>query len=192
EMTYLAYEYSGFNKNRVMGMAGVLDTSRFFHFLDKMGGLASRDVNAMVLGTHGDDMVPLTDWSQASGTPLSDVVESESLEDIIDRTRKGGAEIVGHLKTGSAYFAPAVSIGITALSVLGDTGRVLPVSAYMDGQYGIAGIFFGVPSRLGRDGVLEIIELPLSAAEREMLVRAAGGVESRLRELRSLSENESS
>lgn len=180
EMTYLARESSGLEASRVIGMAGVLDTSRFLYFLDNLASLPPRDVNALVLGTHGDDMVPLPDWSRAGDAPLLESVEPDLLEEVIRRTRDGGAEIVSHLRLGSAYFAPAVSIGVTALAVLGDTGRVLPVSAYLEGQYGIEGIFLGVPARLGRSGVLEVLELPLSSGERERLERSAEGVRGRI------------
>lgn len=183
EMTYLTRESSGLEASRVIGMAGVLDTSRFLYFLENLASLPPRDVNALVLGTHGDDMVPLPEWSRAGDAPLREAVDADLLEDVIRRTRDGGAEIVAHLRVGSAYFAPAVSIGVTALAVLGDTGRILPVSAYLEGQYGIDGIFLGVPARLGRRGVLEVVELPLSPEERERLESSAEGVRGRISEL---------
>ena len=190
EMTYLAWKASGLPSGRVMGMAGVLDTSRFLYFLDKLASLTPGEVTALVLGTHGDDMVPLPDWSKAGDTPLGEALGKEELGRVIERTRDAGAEIVGFLKTGSAYFAPAVSTGIMALAVLGDTGRVLPVSAYLSGEYGVDGIFFGVPARLGRQGVLEVLELPLSGPEREALSRAAEGVSARIRELGAVAADE--
>jgi malate dehydrogenase len=190
EMTYLAWKKLGFPPRRVMGMAGVLDTSRFIYFLDELAGIPPRDTSAMVLGTHGDDMVPLVDWSRAGDSSLAEAAGS-GMEEVVERTRDGGAEIVSHMKTGSAYFAPAVSIGVMALAVLGDTGRVLPVSAFMDGEYGARGIFLGVPARLGREGVVEILELPLSEREREALSRSARGVAGRVRELETVAGDES-
>jgi malate dehydrogenase len=191
EMTYLAWQRLGFEQTRVMGMAGVLDTSRFLYFLDTLAGLPTRDVNAMVLGTHGDDMVPLPDWSRAGDRPLGEALEAPRLDEVVGRTRDGGAEIVGYLKTGSAYFAPAVAVAVMALAVLGDTGRILPVSAYLDGQYGVDGIFLGVPARLGRGGVREVIELPLSDREMEALTRSADGVRKRVSELGTVATDES-
>ena len=190
EMTYLAWKASGMPASRVMGMAGVLDTSRFLYFLSRLASLDPREVQALVLGTHGDDMVPLADWSKAGETPLGEALGREALGRVTERTRGAGSEIVGHLKTGSAYFAPAVSIGVMALAILGDTGRVLPVSAYLSGEYGIEGIFFGVPACLGRQGVLEVLELPLSDAEKESLSRAAEGVSKRIQALGTVATDE--
>lgn len=179
EMTFLALDASGFPPRRVIGMAGVLDTSRFLYFLDRLAGESPRDANALVLGSHGDDMVPLVDTSTVEGKPLSDAVGGELLADVVERTRDGGAEIVGFLESGSAYFAPAVSIGAMALAILGDTGRILPASAYLQGEYGIKGVFLGVPARLGREGVIEVLEMPLSDSERKALERAAEGIRAR-------------
>lgn len=180
EMTYLAWQASGFDERRVIGMAGVLDTSRFTYFLDRLASVPGRDLNALVLGSHGDDMVPLVDTSTVAGEPLSGVVEPGLLEEVVTRTRDGGAEIVGCLGTGSAYHAPAVSIGTMALAVLGDTGRVLPASAYLRGEYGLSGLFLGVPARLGASGVTEVVELPLSERETGSLRSAAEGIRSRI------------
>lgn len=183
EMTHVAWKASGFDPGRVMGMAGVLDTSRFIYFLDRLAGIAPRDVNTMVLGSHGDDMAPLVDWSQSAGKPLSEAVDPGTLSRVVARTRDGGAEIVGHLGTGSAYHAPAVAIGTMALAVLGDTGRVLPASVYLSGQYGIEGVFLGVPAKMGRHGVKEVLELPLSDEELAGLKNAASGISKRTSEL---------
>lgn len=182
EMTYLAWKACGFEARRVIGMAGVLDTSRFMYFLNRLASLEVRDLNAMVLGSHGDDMAPLVDSSSLGGRPLSEAVDDQLLDGIVQRTRDGGAEIVGHIKTGSAYFAPAVSIGTMALAILADTGRVLPASAYLTGEYGIEGVFLGVPAKLGRSGVTEVVELPLTERERQYLQQAASGVGSRVAE----------
>jgi malate dehydrogenase len=191
EMTFMAWEASGFDERRVAGMAGVLDTSRFMYFLDRLASKPPRDVNAMVLGTHGDEMVPLTETSTVGGRPLSGEVDADVLGRVVERTRDGGAEIVSYMKTGSAYYAPAVSIGTMALAILGDTGRVLPVSAYLKGEYGISDMFLGVPAKLGRDGVLEVVELPLSLGELSALEAAATGVGARLAEARKAGSDES-
>jgi len=180
EMTYLAREAGGFEDRRVMGMAGVLDTSRFLYFLDRMGSLRPDEVRALVLGSHGDEMVPLTEWSRAGEEPLSETLDKDLLALCVERTRDAGAEIVGHMRTGSAYFAPAVSLGIMALAILGDTGRILPVSTFLLGEYGIDGVFLGVPARLGRGGVQEVIELELSGQERTSLSLAAENVRERI------------
>lgn len=191
EMTYLAWKGCGFEPGKVMGMAGTLDTSRFVYFLSRLASLPSRDVNAMVLGSHGDDMAPLVDWSTCGGNPLSGVVAPDVLDAVVQRTRDGGAEIVAHLQTGSAYYAPAVAIGTMALAILGDTGRVLPVSAYLRGEYGFEDIFLGVPAKLGRQGVSEVVELPLSEREMGWLREAGVGVGGRTREMRgSLDEDD--
>ncbi len=191
EMTYLAWKRGGFEETRIMGMAGVLDTSRFLYFLEDIAGLAPADVSAMVLGTHGDDMAPLLDWSRAGDRSLGEALPRETVDQIVARTRDGGAEVVRYMKTGSAYYAPAVSAGATALAILGDTGRILPTSVYLQGQYGIKGIFLGVPARLGREGVTEILELPLSDRDMEALARSARGVEQRVTELRTVIADES-
>jgi malate dehydrogenase len=182
EMTYITWKESGFDSRRVMGMAGVLDSSRFMYFLNRLGDLKVRDLNAMALGSHGDDMAPLPDWSTVGGKPLSEVVDAPLLDEILQRTRDGGAEIVAYLQKGSAYYAPGVSIGTMVLAILGDTGRVLPVSAYMKGEYGIDGVFLGVPAKLGRAGVTEVVELPLSDRELGWLRDAASGIKARVAE----------
>jgi malate dehydrogenase len=189
EMTHLAWKASGLDARRVMGMAGVLDTSRFLYFLQRDAGLTPAETTALVLGTHGDDMVPLTEWSRTGERPLADAV-GPGLDGLVERTRDAGAEIVGHLKSGSAYFAPAVSCAVMGLAILGDSGRVLPASAYLEGEYGISGIFLGVPASLGRDGVREVLELDLSEAERAALARSADGVKGRVSELEAFIEDE--
>ncbi|PKQ27408.1 MAG: malate dehydrogenase [Candidatus Anoxymicrobium japonicum] len=183
EMTYLAWRASGFDERRIIGMAGVLDTSRFVYFLNRLASVPMRELNTLVLGSHGDDMAPLVDWSRVGDRPLGQVVGESELERIVERTRNGGAEIVSCMGTGSAYYAPAVAIGTMATAVLKDTGRVLPVSAYLRGEYGIDGIFLGVPARLGRSGVLEVVLLSLSEREVESLKAAAAGVSRRVSEM---------
>jgi len=146
------------------------------YFLNRLADLPTREVTAMTLGSHGDDMAPLVDWSRYADKPLSEVMEPDKLNTIVERTRDGGIEIVNYLKTGSAYYAPAVSIGTMALAILGDTGRVLPASAYLKGEYGLEDLFLGTPAKLGRSGVLEVVELPLSDRELETLKKAAESV----------------
>lgn len=180
EMTYAAWKTSGFDERRVMGMAGVLDTSRFIHFLRVIGGLDPREVTAMALGSHGDEMVPLPDWSTAGGVPLSKKLDADVLNQCVERARDGGAEIVSFLKTGSAYYAPAESIAVMVMAILGDTGRMLPVTAYARGEYGIDDVFIGLPAKLGRAGITEVVELPLSDREQDALRKAAGAVRSRV------------
>jgi len=145
----------------------------------------------MVIGTHGDEMIPLRETSTVGGEPLSRAVEADLLAEIVERTQNGGAEIVGFLKTGSAYFAPAVAVGTMALAILGDTGRILPVSAYLDGEYGMEGLFVGVPARLGRAGVAEVVQIEIAKQELEELQQTASGIRQRVDEARKAGSNES-
>src|SRR5262244_1197663 len=168
-MVYALYRITGFKKNRVVGMAGVLDTSRFKFFIAEALNCSIRDVEALVLGGHGDDMVPLTRSATVGGIPLTDVLPKEKLDAIIKRTREGGAELVALYKTGSAYFAPAASAIAMAESYLLDRKRILPCAAYLTGQYGIDGYFMGVPVQIGAGGVERIIELELDAGEKELM-----------------------
>src|SRR5512144_1215772 len=156
-MVYAMYKVTGFPKNRVVGMAGVLDTARFQYFVGAAAGVSPQDVNAVVLGGHGDDMVPLLRYSSVSGVPLTTLLDQVTLDKIVDRTRKGGGEIVQLLGTGSAFYAPAVSAIAMAESYLRDKKRVLPCSALLDGQYGIKGMFVGVPVVIGANGVERIL-----------------------------------
>jgi len=179
EMTYLAWRASNFEPRRVMGMAGVLDTSRFTYFLREIASVSPNDLSTFVLGSHGDEMVVLSDSSKVCGKPLSQVIDDLVLQNCVERTRDAGAEIVGLLKSGSAYFAPATSIGTMALAILGDTSRLLPVTAYLQGEYGISGVFVGVPARLGKCGIVEVVEIELSRKELEGLQRAALSIKKR-------------
>ncbi|MBA4174558.1 MAG: malate dehydrogenase, partial [Hyphomicrobium sp.] len=160
---------------------GVLDTSRFRHFLAEEIGISINDVSAFVLGGHGDDMVPLVRYSSIAGIPLPDVIKmgwmkQERLDQIVDRTRKGGGEIVALLKTGSAYYAPASSAIEMAEAFLKDKKRVLPVAAYLNGEYGVKGLYVGVPVILGAGGVERVVEIDLNAAERAMFMRSVESV----------------
>jgi malate dehydrogenase len=165
-MVFALHKIAGLPKNMVVGMAGVLDTSRFKCFVAEALNCSIRDVEALVLGGHGDDMVPLVRHSTVGGVPLTQLIAKDKLDAIIDRTRKGGAELVNLYKTGSAYFAPASSSIAMAESYLLDRKRVLPAAALLEGQYGINGFFFGVPTQIGAGGVEKIIEVQLNDAEK--------------------------
>ncbi len=167
-MVWVMREKSGLPPERVVGMAGVLDTSRFKCFVAEALGCSIRDVEALVLGGHGDDMVPLVRHSTVGGVPLTQLIAKDKLDAIIDRTRKGGAEIVGLLKTGSAYYAPAAATVQMAEAIIKDKKRILPAAVYCDKEYGVGGFFVGVPALLGTDGVERIIEDELDDAERKM------------------------
>jgi malate dehydrogenase len=166
-MVKLAYKRSGFPKERVIGMAGVLDSARFKCFLSCASGASVRDVEAMVLGGHGDSMVPLAGHCTVKGRPACETISEEKLDAIVDRVRNGGAEIVGLLKTGSAIFAPALSIITMVQSILLDKKHVLPCSVLLNGEYGTSDLFIGVPAVLGRKGVEGIVELDSTAEEKE-------------------------
>lgn len=174
--THIALEVSGQPRERVMGMAGALDTARFRAFIGMELGCSAMDVQAMVLGGHGDSMVPLATSATVGGVPVTQLIEAERLEEIIQRTRDGGAEIVGLLKTASAFYAPAAGVTDMVASVLRDEGRIIPVSVLLRGEYGIDDTFVGVPVKLGAGGVEEIIEVELSHEEITALHASAGHV----------------
>ena len=167
-MVYVASKISGFEKNKVIGMAGILDSTRFRTFIAKELGVSVEDVDAMVLGGHGDTMVPLPRYSTVNGIPITELMESDKIEQLTKRTRDGGAEIVNLLKTGSAYYAPAAAVAEMIESILKDKKRILPCAAYCDSEYNVGGYFVGVPVKLGRNGVEKIIELKLTDEEKEM------------------------
>ncbi len=175
-MTYLAFKKSGFPKNRVMGMAGILDTSRFKAFISMELGVSVEDIHAMLLGGHGDEMVPLPRYTTVSGIPLSQFAPQETIDRLVERTRKGGGEIVSLLKTGSAYYAPGSSVVQMVEAVLKDKKRILPCCAYLEGEYGLRDVCFGVPVKLGSNGIEGIIELDLTESERELVMKSASGV----------------
>ncbi|WP_108459774.1 malate dehydrogenase [Devosia naphthalenivorans] len=181
-MVWALQKFSGLPANKVIGMAGVLDSSRFVHFIADELNVSVEDINAFVLGGHGDTMVPLPRYSTVAGIPLTDIVKmgwmsKEKLESIIQRTRDGGAEIVGLLKTGSAFYAPATSAIAMAESYLKDKKRVLPAAAYLDGQYGVKGTYVGVPVVIGAGGAEKIIEIALNSAEQKAFDKSVGAVE---------------
>lgn len=175
-MVYAMYKVTGFPKQRVCGMAGVLDTARFQYFVGEAAGVAPQDVHALVLGGHGDDMVPLLRHSTIAGVPLGRFLDQGKLDAIVERTRKGGGEIVALLGTGSAFYAPAVSAVTMAESYLNDSRRVLPCSALLEGEYGVRGLFVGVPAVIGARGVERVVEVDLDEAERAMLARSVESV----------------
>ncbi len=175
-MCHVAYKVSGFPKNRVMGMAGILDTTRFRTFVAQELNVSMKDVTALVLGGHGDTMVPLVRYSSVGGIPLTDLLDQQTLDRIVKRTRDGGAEIVRYLKTGSAYYAPAAATVEMVDAILNDRKRVLPCSAYLEGEYGIQGLFVGVPVKLGAGGIEKIYELKLTEEELAALHKSAAAV----------------
>jgi malate dehydrogenase len=175
-MAWVAKEVTGFPRDRVIGMAGVLDTARYRAFLAEAIDVSVRDIHAMVLGGHGDTMVPLISYTTVSGIPVTQFLDRARLEAIVDRTRNGGAEIVKHLKTGSAYYAPSAGAVEMAEAIVKDSKRVLPCSAWLEGEYGMRGLFLGVPCKLGRNGLEQIIEVELTADERAALTKSADAV----------------
>ncbi|MEW5723535.1 MAG: malate dehydrogenase [Thermodesulfobacteriota bacterium] len=176
-MCHVAYEASGFPPSRVLGMAGVLDSARFRAFLALELDVSVENIQAMVLGGHGDTMVPLPRFATVSGVPVSEFIPEARLNQLIQRTRDGGAEIVGLLKTGSAYYAPASAAAEMAEAILYDRRKILPCAALLTGQYGIHGLFIGVPVKLGEGGIREIIELKLTPEEEAMLQKSAAAVQ---------------
>jgi malate dehydrogenase len=186
EMTYLAAEASGFPRERVMGMAGVLDSARLRYFIAEELGESPAGVEAMTLGSHGESMVPLPHHATVNGKPLTELVDAEALERLYQRTRDAGAEIVALLIKGSAYYAPSASIAQMVNAIAGDTREVLPVCAWCTGQYGIDGVYVGVPARLGPGGVEEIVELDLTDTELSALREAADGIRTKCADLAKL------
>ena len=175
-MTYTVFKESGFPKEHVIGQSGVLDTARFRTFVAEELNLSVKDITGFVLGGHGDDMVPLIRYSYAGGIPLETLIEKDRLDEIVERTRKGGGEIVNLLGNGSAYYAPAASLTVMAEAILKDQRRVLPSIAYLEGEYGYSDIYLGVPTVLGGSGIEEIIELDLTDEEKSALDKSADSV----------------
>jgi malate dehydrogenase len=176
-MAQVAYMVSKFPKNRVIGMAGVLDSARFRTFIAMELNVAVDNVTAVVLGGHGDTMVPVVRLSSVAGIPLTELIPADRLNAIVDRTRNGGAEIVKYLKTGSAYYAPAASAVEMAESILRDKKKVLPCAAYLEGEYGVNGLYVGVPCKLGANGIEQIYEIKLTTDETAALHKSAGSVQ---------------
>jgi malate dehydrogenase len=185
-MTYTAYKKLGFPPERVVGMAGCLDSARLRAFVAMELGVSAKNVDAMVLGSHGDDMVALPQYTTVSGIPITRLLPADRIEAIVGRTRNGGGEIVALLKTGSAYYAPGASAARMVQSIIRDEKQVLPCSVYLTGQYGLDDIYIGAPARLGRCGAEQVIELALSDDERAALHKSAREVRAGIRGLREL------
>jgi malate dehydrogenase len=186
EMTFLASERSGFPKERVFGMAGVLDSARLRYFISELTGASPSKVDAMTLGSHGEAMIALPRHATVDGRPLPELVDDATLEQLFQRTRDGGAEIVGLLKTGSAYYAPSASVVAMVQAIARDSHTTLPVCAWASGQYGIEGVYVGLPATLGRRGVEEIVELDLNEDELAQLRTAAEGIRAKCADLAKL------
>lgn len=187
-MCHVAFETSGFPKKRVLGMAGVLDSARFQAFISLELGVSVENIQTCVLGGHGDTMVPLPRYSTVAGVPLTEFLPPERIEALVERTRQGGAEIVGLLKTGSAYYAPASAVVEMAEAILKDKKKILPSAVYLEGEYGIHNLFIGVPVKLGATGVEDILEIPLSDKEKEALHDSAASVQQLVEDMKRLSE----
>lgn len=186
EMTTVAALATGFDRSRVLGQAGMLDTARFSQFIADAAEVPVAEVSALTLGSHGDTMVPVPSRSTVSGRPLTDVLSAEVIEQLVTSTRNGGAEVVALLKTGSAYYAPSAAAARMARAVVEDSGAVLPVCAWVDGQFGIDGVYLGVQAELGREGVRRVVETPLDDAELVALREAAAAVRAKQADIAEL------
>jgi malate dehydrogenase len=184
-MAYVAYKASGFPRERVVGMAGILDTARYRAFIAEEAKVSVEDIQALVLGGHGDSMVPLISYTTISGIPVTEFIKKDRLDEIVTRTRNGGIEIVNFLKTGSAYYAPSAAAVQMAEAILKDKKRILPCAAYLQGEYGIDGVYCGVPVMLGKDGVERVLEVPLTDDEREALNKSVADVKENMAKLDS-------
>jgi malate dehydrogenase len=185
-MTYLALKTSKFPRNRVMGQAGALDCSRFQCFIGMELNMSIQDINVMLLGGHGDDMVPMPRYSTINGIPVTEFITKERLDEIVDRTKKAGGEIVALLKTGSAFYSPSLGAVIMAEAILKDQRRLIPSCVYLDGEYGLKDICFGVPTVLGANGIEKIIELKLNAEEQEAFDKSAASVGKTIAEMKAI------
>lgn len=186
EMTALAQLATGFPRNRVMGQAGMLDTARFTNFVAEKLGVSVGSVKTLTLGSHGDTMVPVPSRCTVDGVPLSEKLSAEEIEDLVTRTRNGGAEIVALLKTGSAYYAPSAAAARMAKAVIEDSGSIMPVCAWVDGEYGISGVYLGVEAEIGRTGIRKVVETKLSESELAELKTAAEAVRAKQADVQSL------
>ncbi len=176
-MCWVTKQVTGFPRERVIGMAGVLDTARYRAFLAEALDASVEDIQAMVLGGHGDTMVPLISYTTVSGIPVTQLLDEQALDKIVERTRNGGAEIVAFLKTGSAYYAPSAAVTQMAEAIVQDKKRILPCAAWVQGEYGISGVYLGVPCKLGRGGLEKILEVKLSGEEQAALMKSAAAVQ---------------
>lgn len=186
EMTALAQIVTKFPHHRVLGQAGMLDTARFTHFVAEELGVPVASVKTLTLGSHGDTMVPVASVCAVDGKPLTDLVSAEKVDELVERTRNGGAEIVGLLKTGSAYYAPSAAAARMARAVHEDSGAVMPVCAWVDGEYGLAGAYLGVEAELGKEGVRRVVETPLTDAEKTLLEQAYEAVKAKQADVKDL------
>jgi len=186
-MCHITYDTSGLPKNRVIGMAGVLDSARFRAFISRELNVSVENTHAFVLGGHGDTMVPLPRYSTVAGIPITELLSKDRIDALVDRTRNGGAEIVSLLKSGSAYYAPASAAVEMAEAILKDKKKILPCATYLDGEYGIHGLFIGVPVKLGTNGIEEIIQIKLTDAEQAALNKSANAVQELVDLLKTMS-----
>ena len=186
EMTALAQLATGFPRNRVMGQAGMLDTARFTHFVAEELGVKVSSVKTLTLGSHGDTMVPVPSRCTVDGKPLADLLPAEKVEELVVRTRNGGAEVVALLKTGSAYYAPSAAAARMAKAVIENSGAVMPVCAWVDGEYGIDGVYLGVEAEIGKNGVNRVVETKLTSSELESLKAAAEAVREKQADVKDL------
>ena len=183
-MTYVAYKVSGFERHRVIGMAGILDTARYRSFIAMELGVSVEDIQALVLGGHGDSMVPLVRYTTIAGVPLSHFADQATIDKLVKRTRDGGIEIVNYLKTGSAYYAPSAAAVEMVEAIVKDKKRILPCAAYMQGEYGLNNTYIGVPVKLGKKGMEQIVEVPLTADEKAALTKSADEVKANIAKLK--------
>ncbi|HTK80710.1 MAG TPA: malate dehydrogenase [Bacteroidota bacterium] len=183
-MTYVAYKVSGFERHRVIGMAGILDTARYRTFIAMELGVSVKDIQALVLGGHGDSMVPLVRYTTIAGVPLSEFTDQATIDKLVKRARDGGIEIVNYLKTGSAYYAPSAAAIEMVEAIVKDQKRILPCAAFMQGEFGLRDTYVGVPVKLGRRGMEKIIEVPLTPDEKAALTKSADEVKSNIAKLK--------
>ena len=186
QMTTLAADVSGLPKNKVMGQAGILDSSRFAYFIAEKLSVDTSDVYALTLGSHGETMVPVPSLCTVKGEPLTDILSEPDINELVEKTSNGGAEIVGLLKTGSAYFAPASSAAVMVKSIVNNSDEIFPVCAWLEGQYGIDDVYLGVPAKLGKDGVTEVVEFELTEPEKNALIDASNAVKAKVEELNNI------
>ena len=186
QMTTLAADVSGLPKNKVMGQAGILDSSRFAYFIAEKLSIDTSDVYALTLGSHGETMVPVPSLCTVKGEPLTDILSESDINELVEKTSNGGAEIVGLLKTGSAYFAPASSAAVMVKSIINNSDEIFPVCAWLEGQYGIDDVYLGVPAKLGKNGVTEVVEFEITESEKNALIDASNAVKAKVEELNNI------
>lgn len=185
-LAYLALKHSGFAPNKVFGMSGVLDSARYKYFISQALGVTMSSIEGMVIGAHGDNMLPVVSMTTVDGRPLTELLSQDKINEIMDKTRHGGAEIVSYLKTGSAFYAPGAASAHMVDAVLNDKDEIIPCSVYVGGEYGLDGFYVGLPAKLGRNGVEKIMEIELTDAERESLHQSATSVKNTLAEVRDI------